>query len=93
MKVRTTLFVAVAMSFLVPAFVRPGSALAEALSQQPATQAPQDPTPPAAAQTTLPAQSAQPQGSAPLRVMVDKSLLINTTEQIKRCLLYTSRCV
>ena len=72
------------MSFLVPAFVRPGSALAEALSQQPATQAPQDPPPPAAAQTTLPAQSAQPQGSAPLRVMVDKSLLINTTEQIKR---------
>jgi pilus assembly protein CpaC len=88
MKVRTTLFVAVAMSFLVPAFVRPGSAQAEALSQQPATQAPQDPTPPLAsplaAQTTLPAQSAQPQGSAPLRVMVDKSLLINTTEQIKR---------
>ena len=34
--------------------------------------------------TTLPAQSAQPQGSAPLRVMVDKSLLINTTERLKR---------
>src|SRR5208282_5398016 len=42
------------------------------------------PTPPATSQTTLPPQSAQPQGSAPLRVMVDKSLLINTTEQIKR---------
>ena len=34
--------------------------------------------------TTLPPQSQQPQGSAPLRVMVGKSLLINTTEQLKR---------
>src|SRR5580704_18851063 len=33
--------------------------------------------------TTLPAQ-APPQGSAPLRVMVGKSLLINTTERLKR---------
>ncbi len=84
MKVRTTLFVAVALSFLLPVFVLPGSGLAEALLQQPAPQAPQEPTPPATAQTTLPPQSAQPQGSAPLRVMVDKSLLINTTERIKR---------
>ena len=84
MKVRTTLFVAVTISALLAVFVLPGLALAEALPQQPAIQAPQEPTPPAAAQTTLPAQSGQPQGSAPLRVMVDKSLLINTTEQIKR---------
>jgi pilus assembly protein CpaC len=77
MKVRTTLFVALALSFLLPVL-----ALGEA--QQPATQAPQEPTPPASAQTTLPAQSAQPQGSAPLRVMVGKSLLINTTERLKR---------
>jgi pilus assembly protein CpaC len=84
MKVRTTLFAAVALSFLFSVFVLPGSGRAEALLQQPATQAPQEPTPPATAQTTLPPQSAQPQGSAPLRVMVDKSLLINTTEQIKR---------
>ncbi len=84
MKVRTTIFVVVALSFLLPLFVLSGSALAEALLQQPAAQAPQEPTPPATAQTTLPPQSAQPQGSAPLRVMVDKSLLINTTEQIKR---------
>src|SRR5208282_999153 len=42
------------------------------------------PTPPATSQTTLPPQSAQVQSSAPLRVMVDKSLLVNTTEQIKR---------
>ena len=34
--------------------------------------------------TTLPAQSEQPQGSAPLRVMVGKSLLINTTERLRR---------
>jgi pilus assembly protein CpaC len=33
---------------------------------------------------TLPTQSEQAQGSAPLRVMVGKSLLINTTEPIKR---------
>ncbi|MFY9682734.1 MAG: type II and III secretion system protein family protein [Candidatus Sulfotelmatobacter sp.] len=79
MKVRTTLFAAAAMSFLLPAF-----GLADALPQEPATQAPQEPTLPAAAQTTLPPQSAQPSGSAPLRVMVDKSLLINTTERLKR---------
>ncbi|MGD0163358.1 MAG: type II and III secretion system protein family protein [Candidatus Sulfotelmatobacter sp.] len=78
MKVRTTLFVAVALSLLIPA-----GALAELL-QQPTVQAPQEPTPPATTQTTLPPPSAQPQGSAPLRVMVDKSLLINTTERIKR---------
>ena len=34
--------------------------------------------------TTLPPQSQQPQGAAPLRVMVGKSLLINTTERLKR---------
>jgi len=81
MKVRTTLFVAVALWFLLPLFVLAGSARAEAVLQEPATQAPQEPTPPPTAQTTLPQQS---QGSAPLRVMVNKSLLINTTEQIKR---------
>ena len=40
--------------------------------------------PPSGTQTTtLPAQ-APPQGSAPLRVMVGKSLLINTTERLRR---------
>jgi pilus assembly protein CpaC len=34
--------------------------------------------------TTLPPQSAANQSSAPLRVMVGKSLLINTTERLKR---------
>ena len=84
MKVRTTHFAAAAMLLLLPVF-----GLAEALplhlaTQDPATQAPQEPTSPATAQTTLPPQSAQPQGSAPLRVMVGKSLLINTTEPIAR---------
>ena len=83
MKVRTTLFRAVALAFLLAALVLPGHALAAA-PQEPATQAPQEPTPPGTPQTTLPPQSAQPQGAAPLRVMVDKSLLINTTETIKR---------
>jgi len=47
-------------------------------SAAPPGAAPQEPP---TTQTTLPAQA---QGAAPLRVMVDKSLLINTTEQIKR---------
>jgi pilus assembly protein CpaC len=87
MKVRTTLFVTVALWFLFPVLALPGFAQGEEQPQQPATQsspAPQEPIPPAVTQTTLPPQSAQPQGSAPLRVMVDKSLLINTTEPIAR---------
>jgi pilus assembly protein CpaC len=85
MKVRTTLFVTVALSFLLPALALLGFAQGGAQTQQPATPssaAPQEPIPAAAAPATLPAQSAQ--GSAPLRVMVDKSLLINTTERLKR---------
>jgi pilus assembly protein CpaC len=81
MKVRSTFFAAVALLLVLPAF-----APAEAFFQQsapPASGAPEQPTPPPTTQTTLPPQSAPP-GSAPLRVMVDKSLLINTTERIKR---------
>jgi pilus assembly protein CpaC len=44
----------------------------------------QNPLPSGTQATTLPPQSQQPQGSAPLRVMVGKSLLIDTTEQLKR---------
>lgn len=46
----------------------------------------QSQNPPTATQTTTlpPSSSQQTQGSAPLRVMVGKSLLINTTEQLKR---------
>jgi pilus assembly protein CpaC len=56
-------------------------------SENPALQTPasQDLGPPTGTQTTtLSPQSQQSQGSAPLRVMVDKSLLINTTERLKR---------
>ena len=79
MKFRTPLIVDAALLMLLPVFGL--SRLANGEAQQPS---PQEPTPTAATQTTLPPQSAQSQGSAPLRVMVDKSLLINTTEQIKR---------
>ncbi len=51
---------------------------------QPYDAAPQSQAPSNTQTTTLPAQSQGVQGSAPLRVMVDKSLLINTTEPIKR---------
>jgi pilus assembly protein CpaC len=78
MKVCTT-FLAVALPFL--ALALPGFALAEAYAQE---APPHEPAAPAATQTTLPPPSAQPQGAAPLRVMVDKSLLINTTERLKR---------
>jgi pilus assembly protein CpaC len=81
MKFRTSLLTAVALWLWVT-----GSSLGRTSLQQPGTPAspsPQDQVPPST-QTTLPPQSAQPQGSAPLRVMVDKSLLINTTERLKR---------
>src|SRR6202041_3265297 len=80
MKILTALLAAVI------ALTLPFNALAEFI-QQPATPA-ADPTqnsaPPTGTQTTnLPPQS-EPQGSAPLRVMVGKSLLINTTERLRR---------
>jgi pilus assembly protein CpaC len=79
MKVRTTLLGAVAVLFLLL------SVLAWPETQQPTVPPSQDQNPSTATQTTtLPPPSAQPQGSAPLRVMVDKSLLINTTERIIR---------
>jgi pilus assembly protein CpaC len=86
MMVRRTFFVTVAPWFLSLALALSGSASAQAPPQQPVIQdsTPQAPIAPPANQTTLPAQSVQPEGSAPLRVMVDKSLLINTTERLKR---------
>src|ERR1700761_5918891 len=81
MKFRTTLFTAVVLSLFVTT-----SSFALTSRQEPNAPAPpppQDQSTPSN-QTTLPPQSAQPQGSAPLRVMVDKSLLINTTERLKR---------
>ena len=59
-------------------------AFSEMLQQANPTEQSQGPAPTGTQTTTLPAQSQQPQGSAPLRVMVGKSLLINTTEQLKR---------
>jgi pilus assembly protein CpaC len=58
-------------------------AFGEILQQQQPENPAQSPssTPPT---TTLPAQSQTPQESSPLRVMVGKSLLINTTERLKR---------
>jgi len=58
-------------------------AQAPEMMQQPETTPPQTPPPAGTQTTTLPAQAAS-QGSAPLRVMVGKSLLINTTERLKR---------
>jgi pilus assembly protein CpaC len=63
--------------FLVPAS-------AEILQQPDNPSPPQNTVPPGTRTTTLPAQSQPSQGSAPLRVMVGKSLLINTTERLKR---------
>jgi pilus assembly protein CpaC len=51
---------------------------------EPSDPAPQSQAPNTTQSTTLPPQSEQVQGSAPLRVMVGKSLLINTTEPLKR---------
>jgi pilus assembly protein CpaC len=89
MNLRTTLFGAL---LLAAALVV--SASAEIL-QQPQTPAPPTMPPDTSAPpptqvptstqtTTAPVQASAPQGSAPLRVMVGKSLLINTTERLKR---------
>lgn len=76
MKVGASLLGAVlAVAFGVPAYCE--------ILQQDATPQSQGQAPNTTQTTTLPAQSPQP-GSAPLRVMVGKSLLINTTEKLKR---------
>ncbi len=79
MKVRRTLL-ALALPFLLPLFAQPKLAHGETRPQDAAPQ--QQPAAPDATQSNAPAQSTA--GSAPLRVMVDKSLLINTTERLKR---------
>jgi len=82
MKVRTPLFGATMFAVLLA--LRAQGAI---LQQQPPTaDQPQTPAsvPTGTQTTTLPPQSQQSQGSAPLRVMVGKSLLINTTERLKR---------
>src|SRR6202142_3804373 len=75
MKVRVRLLGALVVTF---AFALPASS--ENQQQDPAGQ-PQSTAPTGTQTTTLPQSQ---QGSAPLRVMVGKSLLINTTETVKR---------
>ena len=82
MRVRTPLF-----GVTIFAFALALPAHGDILQQQPAAaDQPQTPstTSTGTQTTTLPSQSLQSQGSAPLRVMVGKSLLINTTERLKR---------
>lgn len=75
MKLRTTAGICLFAFLAVPVF-------SERL--QPFDPGQQSQVPNGTQTATLPAQSDQVQGSAPLRVMVDKSLLINTTEPIIR---------
>ena len=66
---------------LVAIFALP--AFSEILQQPDTPPTPQNSVPSGTQTTTLPTQTAT-QGSAPLRVMVGKSLLINTNERLKR---------
>jgi pilus assembly protein CpaC len=79
MKVFTTLLAATI------ALMLPCSLFAEFLQQpaSPAVDPVQNSAPPTGTQTANLPPSDQPQASAPLRVMVGKSLLINTTERLK----------
>src|SRR5579863_4847621 len=69
-------------ALLLAALVLPASS--ETVQQADAAPQTQTPVPTGTQTATLPAQSPTTQGSAPLRVMVGKSLLINTTERLKR---------
>jgi pilus assembly protein CpaC len=75
---QTSLLAALLLSSLaLPAF-------SEILQQADSPGQSQNPSTTSTQTTTLPPQSQQPQGAAPLRVMVGKSLLINTTERLRR---------
>jgi pilus assembly protein CpaC len=73
-------------AFIVIGSLSCSGALAASTPQEaPSAQPPTETQAPAQSQTaTQGAPSAEPVGSAPLRVMVGKSLLINTTERLKR---------
>src|SRR5579863_9866378 len=76
---------AVGVALIAAAMLLPFRAFSELQQSTPATDPAQNTTAPTGTQTAnLPPQSEQPQGSAPLRVMVGKSLLINTTERLRR---------
>ena len=79
MKVRTSWLGALLLPLILVL-----TAPAEVLQQANTAGQSQNPTPTATQTTTLPPQSQEPVGSAPLRVMVGKSLLINTTERLRR---------
>jgi pilus assembly protein CpaC len=79
MRVRTPVLGALLFSLI---FAMPTSA--EMAQQADNGTQSQNPNPTATQTATLPPESQQPQGSAPLRVMVGKSLLINTTERLRR---------
>ena len=80
MIVRRSLFVSLFFAIVIiiasPAF--------SYVAQQNQSAQPQAQAPGGTPTANLPPESQAPQGSAPLRVMVGKSLLINTTERIKR---------
>ena len=78
MNVRTTML---GILLLTAALSLP--AFSEIMQQAGSAPQAQAPVPTETQTTTIPA-PAQPQGSAPLRVMVGKSLLINTTERLRR---------
>jgi pilus assembly protein CpaC len=79
MKVRTSFLGAllVVVTVALPAF-------SEILQQTDSGGQSQSQAPNTTQTTSLPPESQQGQGSAPLRVMVGKSLLINTTERLRR---------
>ena len=79
MKVRTSL-----LGVFLCAAVLVLPAPAEIAQQADTAGQAQNPAPTATQSTTVSPQSQQPLGSAPLRVMVGKSLLINTTERLRR---------
>jgi pilus assembly protein CpaC len=79
MRVRTSFLGALLVTVAFTPF-----AFSETMQQPDTAGQSQSATPTGTQTTTLPPQSQQIQGSAPLRVMVGKSLLINTTERLKR---------
>jgi pilus assembly protein CpaC len=79
MRVRTSFLRALLVTVAFTPF-----AFSETMQQPDTAGQSQTPPPTSTQTTTLPPQSQQVQGSAPLRVMVGKSLLINTTERLKR---------
>src|ERR1035437_6413373 len=79
MRVRTTSLGALLVTVAFAPF-----AFSETMQQPDTAGQSQSPPPTGTQTTTLPPQSQQVQGSAPLRVMVGKSLLINTTERLRR---------